>query len=63
MAANDNPGDTIAFPSMGLTEPPSVEPIAVASATDEDDLLVSFPVDVAIGEPAFDSKSWALEDG
>jgi hypothetical protein len=67
MATNDGAGDAVAFPSMGLPEPPSVEPMAVASAAasaaDEDDLVVTFPVDVAIGKPAFDGKFWPVEYG
>lgn len=62
MATNDNPGNEIAIPSIGLPEPPPVDPTAVASATADDDLAVAFPVNVAMGEPACDGKFWPVED-
>ena len=36
----------------GVTDPPSAAPIAVAWEAVADDVEVSFPVEVAIGEPA-----------
>jgi hypothetical protein len=56
MANSDDIGDAFAFPSIGLPDPPSVDPIAVACAADEDTLGVTFPVTVAIGIPVTDGK-------
>lgn len=56
MAIGDNGGNALPFPSMGLPDPLSVDPIAVTCATDEDDEGVIFPVTVAIGESALNGK-------
>jgi hypothetical protein len=53
----------VAFPSMGLPDPPSVEPIAVACASDEETVGVTFPVDAAIEEPASEGKFPPEEEG
>ena len=59
----DNPANAVAPPSKGLPEPLSVELIAVASASDEEDFTAKFPVGVAIGEPVLDGKFPPVEDG
>lgn len=50
MTGSGDADHAVAFPSMGLPDPPSVEPSAVACAVGEDDTEVSFPDGVAVGE-------------
>jgi hypothetical protein len=59
----DVASDAVAFPSMGLPDPPSVEPIAVACASGEETVGITFPVDVAIEEPASEGKFPPEEEG
>lgn len=65
MANSGAAGHAVALPSMGLPDPPSVEPMAVACAAAEDEMAVTLPVDVAIGgvAPAFEGKFPPGEEG
>ncbi len=49
MIGSGDADHAVALPSMGLPDPPPVDPIAVACDVGEDDTEVSFPDGVAVG--------------
>ena len=65
MANSDDAGDVIAFPAIGLLDPLSLELIAVACGTDdEDDTGFTFPVAVTLEvEPVSEGKFPGREEG
>lgn len=49
MSGSGDADHSVAFPSMGLPDPPAVDPIAAACDVGEDDTEVTLPDAVAVG--------------